>query len=238
MRVWVTRALPEAQRTADRLTAAGHQPLLAPLLTVHPLPAAADLAKGLDGAGAIAFTSANAVRAFAALRPLSDRHLPAFTVGAATAHAAREAGFATVISAEGDAHALAQAIAEHAGRLAGAVLHPAAQEPAGDLIGDLTARGLTARAVAVYETRQPPLSAEALLALQQSPPAIDVVLIHSAKAARALLEILQGRPETAAALAVVCISKAAAEPLSALKLGRRTLAAKPNEASMMERLEA
>ena len=53
----------------------------------------------------LVFTSANGVAAFAALTP--DRALPVFTVGDATAEAARAAGFAAVRSAGGDIGMLA-----------------------------------------------------------------------------------------------------------------------------------
>ena len=39
-RVWVTRAEPGAARTADRLTALGFTPIVAPLLTLASLPGA------------------------------------------------------------------------------------------------------------------------------------------------------------------------------------------------------
>ncbi len=55
----------------------------------------------LDGAQAILATSANGVRALA--RRSRARDLPVFAVGPQTAEAAREAGFANVKSADGDA---------------------------------------------------------------------------------------------------------------------------------------
>ena len=237
MKVWVTRAEPDARRTADALKAASHKPLVAPLIQVQQLPAADALAKGLAGVGALAFTSANGVRAFAALRPISDRHLPAFTVGAATARAAREAGFVTVISAEGDVTALAKRIAAKSDRPTGVVLKVGGLEPAGDLVGDLEQRGLSARAVAVYRAAPVAPSAEVLFALQQDPPAVDAVLIHSPSAGRQLAKLLETRSGLAGALTVICISKAAAEPLRPFKFTRRAIAATPDEAAMFARLQ-
>ena len=237
MRIWITRAEPEAQRTAQAVTAAGHRPLVSPLIQVAPLPSASDrLAKALAGVAALAFTSANGVRAFALLRPLSDRQHPVFAVGAATARAAREAGFATVISAEGDVAALSRRIAAHKPPPAGAVLHCGALEPAGDLVGALEQRGLGARFVAVYQTLPQAPTGELLTALDQQPPGVGAVLIHSPKAAEALAAMLADRPALAGALTVVCISKAAAEPLAAFKFARRAVASKPNEAAMLARL--
>ncbi len=96
MRIWITRAEPGAQLTAERLRALGHEPGVPPLMEGQPVGEPPDLA----GVGALAFTSRNGVRAFAALS--SERSLPVFAVGDATASAAREAGFQDVSSAGGD----------------------------------------------------------------------------------------------------------------------------------------
>jgi uroporphyrinogen-III synthase len=133
LKIWITRAEPGASRTAARLKALGRDPLVAPLLEVHPLAVSIDL----DGVGALAFTSANGVRAFAALS--EDRGLPVFAVGGATAEAARAAAFTSVTSAEGDVAALAQTIVANRDRFAGLVLAPGPREPAGDLVGALAA---------------------------------------------------------------------------------------------------
>jgi len=82
----------------------------------------------LTGIAALAFTSRNGVAAFAALS--DDRSLPVFTVGDATAEAARTAGFAAVRSAAGALEDLARLLAEAA---PGLVLAPGALEPSGDL---------------------------------------------------------------------------------------------------------
>ena len=236
MRVWVTRAEPDAKRTAQALIAAGHRPVVSPLLEAHPLKAADALAKSLIGVGALAFTSAAGVRAFAALRPISDRHLTVFTVGQATARAAHEAGFVTVIASDGDVAALARTIAQKANRPEGVLLHPGAAEPAGDLIGDLTGKGVSARAVAVYETLAKAPSAELEALLVQDPPGIEAVLIHSGKAAQELAKRLEATPELSRRLVVVAISKSAAEPLKPFKFARRAIAEKANEAAMLARL--
>src|SRR5205814_936155 len=61
-RIWITRAQPAADVTADRVRALGHEALVAPLLAVRTLPEA-DVS--LSGIAALAFTSADGVRAFA-----------------------------------------------------------------------------------------------------------------------------------------------------------------------------
>ena len=196
-RVWITRAQPGADRTAERLRALGLAPVVRPLLAVQPLsPDLPDLA---DFA-ALAFTSINGVGAFARLH--AGRDLPVFAVGDATAQAARQAGFADVRSASGDLTDLARLLAD---RAPGSVLAPVAETPAGDLAEAVQAAGgaQLVRAIAVYRT------VETGAAL---PDAVAAVLIHSPRAARALAACA---PFAMPRLAV-CISPAAAAPLQAL----------------------
>ena len=99
MRVWVTRAQPQAAATAERLVQMGHEPVVSPLIETRLVPATLD---GLAGAGALAFTSQAAIDA-ALLQDLVPAlaDLPVFAVGDATADAAQRAGFKQVLSAGG-----------------------------------------------------------------------------------------------------------------------------------------
>lgn len=219
-RVWITRAQPGAARTAARLTALGFTPVVAPLLTLLPLPEALSHAPDLTTVAALAFTSPNGVAAFAALTPaLRDR--PVFAVGDATAEAARDAGFAETHSAAGDIHALARLIA--ATPVDGLILAPGAREPAGDLPALLPDRQV--RRLPVYladETRIP------------APADVDAVLVHSPRAARALAEALG--PRTTAPRLAVCISAAAAAPLAGLDFPEIRIADTPDEPAMLTAL--
>lgn len=221
-RVWITRAQPAADATAGRVRALGHTPIVAPLLAVRTLrPPKLDL----TDVGALAFTSGNAVRAFAELSP--QRSLKVFAVGAGTAATAREAGFSMVLSADGDVAALAAAISARRHELAGAVLHPAAAEPAGDLVGDLTGRGVAARAVTVYETVQALAASELAARLVEA----QDVLLHSAKAARVLASLLQAQP--ARHLRALAMSEAVLAPLADTPLAGRLVAAFPLEGELL-----
>lgn len=215
-RVWVTRARPGADRTARRLSDLGFTPLVAPLLAIRPLDARPDL----TGAQALAFTSRNAVKAFA--ERLDDRALPVFAVGDATAASAREAGFHDVRSAGGDLDALAALIrAEGAGL---SILHPCAAEPAGDLaalVGD--AGRITS--LAVYEAVETDATA---------PDVWDAVLIHSPRAARALAASLSA--DGAGGRIAVAISPAAAAPLAVLGFAEIRTAAAPTEDALLAAL--
>ncbi|HEY1223789.1 MAG TPA: uroporphyrinogen-III synthase [Brevundimonas sp.] len=212
-RVWVTRAEPGAGRTAARLTALGFEPLVAPVLEVRPLTPVIDL----SGVAALAFTSINGVEAFAARQ--SERTLPVFTVGDATAEAARGAGFSDVRSASGDVHALARLLADAA---PGPVLAPGAAEPAGDLAA-LLAGKVAVRSLPVYEAVETDIPA---------PAGFDAVLAHSPRAARALAMHAWALDDRLA----VAISAAAAEPLADLGLREIRIAAAPTDAALIEGL--
>ncbi|RZJ80353.1 MAG: uroporphyrinogen-III synthase, partial [Brevundimonas sp.] len=59
-RIWVTRARPGADRTAQRLADLGYEAVVAPVLTIQPLPFEAPAPATI---AALALTSANGVAA-------------------------------------------------------------------------------------------------------------------------------------------------------------------------------
>src|SRR5687767_8526978 len=97
MRLLVTRPEPDATRSAEVLRGRGHEVLVAPLLSTQTIEAE------FGGPyAAILLTSANAARALSSYRQAEAiTRLPALTVGARSAEAAREAGFGDITSADG-----------------------------------------------------------------------------------------------------------------------------------------
>ncbi|MBL8555044.1 MAG: uroporphyrinogen-III synthase [Phenylobacterium sp.] len=225
-RIWITRAQPGAEVTAERVRALGHDPLVAPLLAVKVLP---DVAVDLRGVAALAFTSANGVRAFADAS--GERALKVFAVGAATAQAARSAGFRSVLSADGDVEALAEGIAVRRGELRGAVLHPGAAEPAGDLAGALEKHGVEARRLILYETAAVDLDAVDVEALAKS----DAVLLHSPRAAQVLAKVLKAHP--APHLRALGLSKAVVKPLARTPMVGKAFPPFPLEAALLNLID-
>lgn len=217
-RIWITRAEPGASRTAGRLAALGFEPLVAALLAIRALPQTPDLAD----VAALAFTSANAVAAFAALTP--SRAHPVFAVGDATTRAARAAGYGEVLSAAGDLDALAALIGARWRDPAAVILHPSALRPAGDLAAGLAGIA-TVRTLPVYEA----VETDAL-----APEAFDAVLIHSTRAGRALAARLA--PGRAAGRVAAAISPAAAGPFAALPFAEVRVAPTPDEAALLATL--
>src|SRR5260221_9650064 len=88
MKAIVTRPRDDAATLVGALADRGVDALLAPMLTILPVPQATrHLAERLAGAQAVLFTSANGVRAFAAASP--RRQLPVLAVRDAPGAAGR-----------------------------------------------------------------------------------------------------------------------------------------------------
>ncbi|MFS8147248.1 uroporphyrinogen-III synthase [Rhizobium sp. BR 249] len=112
MRVLVTRPAHSAARTAQRLRDMGHEPVLLPLR--QPLHDSAVAAQALAAtSGAIAVTSAEAIRVVSALGEALRPHLarPLFAVGETTAKEAKSLGFQSVSSSSGNGRDLAELVA-------------------------------------------------------------------------------------------------------------------------------
>ncbi|MBV9542246.1 MAG: uroporphyrinogen-III synthase [Alphaproteobacteria bacterium] len=228
MRVLVTRPIDDAHETAALLKARGHEPIVAPLLSVnyhdgHPLH--------LDGVQALLFTSANGARAFA--RRTSLRDFTVFAVGSQTAEAARAAGFTDVRNADGDATTLANAVHAGASPDKGVLLHAAGAEAEGRLAAQLTAAGFTVRTEVLYDV---PTIAElpeaARAALEAN--AVDAVLLYSARSAQVFADTVTKAALATDALIACCISEAAAKPLVALRLREIRIATRPTQAALLD----
>ena len=206
-RVIVTRAEPDGQIFADQLRAHGLDPVLAPVMRIEIAKAPVALA----GVGALAFTSANGVRAFAANSERRD--LLVFSVGPVTGEAARGAGFTEIRSADGDVDSLAGHIAAESASIRGALLHVAGEDRAGDLVALLAAKGIDARRQSLYAARPADaLSAAAHAALADAAPA-DWVSLFSPRTARIFLELVDraGLSSRLSHCRAACLSEAVAD---------------------------
>jgi uroporphyrinogen-III synthase len=172
----------------------------------------------LSRAGALAFTSRNAVTVFAAIR--AERNLPVYATGQATAAAARKAGFERVASADGGIAELAELIIKQ--RPGVEVVWPGPLEPAGDLVALLAAGGVKASLQPIYES---------VAVGAAAPPRIDAVLVHSPKGGRAVAQVVDA--DLARTMAAFAISSAAAAPLADLPFARVAVAPRPNETALL-----
>jgi uroporphyrinogen-III synthase len=234
MRALVTRPRAEAVTLAEALAVRGIAAMIEPLLDIRyrDLDAAPDLA----GAQAMLCTSANGVRAFARLSP--ERGVPLFAVGDATAARAKAEGFADVCSAGGAIGDLIELAGARLRPAAGRLLHVAGSTVAGDLAGELRARGFSVDRLVLYEAR----SARALSAATVRGLAagiVDVALFFSPRTA-AIFARLAGQAGIAEAMrhvAAISISPAADAGLDPLRFRERVIADRPDQPALLAALD-
>jgi uroporphyrinogen-III synthase len=229
MRLLITRPASEGARTAAALQSLGHETLLAPLLRIEWLTA--DFGTGpWDG---VIMTSANAARALSG-HPRRDELLPLklFAVGHSTAQAARACGFGDVVSADGDVSDLLALLARSSGN-GGRLLYLAGADRAADVSTALAPAGTRVDTVVIYravaETRVPG-EIEAAFAAQE----IDGVLHFSPRTAAAFIAAAAALAPAALALPHFCLSAAVAKPLQAAGARDLRIAARPDEAALLE----
>ena len=232
MRVLVTRPRDQGEATARRLAAVGHEALVAPVLEVVPTgaPPPAGVVDGLI------VTSANAVPALAAIRDQVGA-LPAFAVGRRTAELLEEAGFARVLSADGDAAGLATLVARTVAP-GGTLLHVAGRDRRPEPAVSLRAAGYD---VVIWETyaARPAETLPEALAEELRTGMLQGVLHYSRRTASLLIGLIEEAGLTGAFAAVphVCLSgevAAALEPIRPLVV---EIASRPDEDSLFASLD-
>jgi uroporphyrinogen-III synthase len=233
----VTRSADDAAPVAAALRLRAIDAVPAPMLRIEPEQrGAARLPGALAGVQAVLFTSANGVRAYAAAS--SRLEMPVYCVGAASAAAARLAGFRTVASADGAIGDLAVLVAARLAPGNGALLHATGAASAGDVAAELGAKGFAVRRLVLY--RAVPaneLTPEIASALCHGE--IELALFFSPRGAETFVTLVRGggMAEACRGMVAVCLSRNVAEPLSALDWRATAIAAAPNLAAMMATLD-
>lgn len=142
----VTRPGADAEALARDLTEMGHRAIISPMMNiVRRAPRPVDW----SSFDAIVFTSRNAVIHGRPFPPLA-RARPVFTVGEATAAAARAAGFGNVTSADGNVDDLAAHLKRNPPGNRARLVHICGQETKGDLGKALAATGACVEKAIVY----------------------------------------------------------------------------------------
>lgn len=190
--------------------------VISPLMRIEPVGTVPDLA----GIRAVIFTSRNAVDAAG-----PGNGLPCYAVGAATAAAARAAGFDPIAVAE-DANSLFQRIL--ADRPAGALLHLRGRHARGHLAERLNGAGIEAREAVVYEQLETPLSEAAKALLRGATPVI--VPLFSPRSAKIFARQHRGE----APLLIAAMSDAVTDALGDLRVQRAETAATPDAGAMID----
>ena len=215
--VLITRPQPGAEATAARVRALGLVPVVAPVMQVRRFAPA--LPRAVQ---AVLVTSGNALDGIAAW------DVPVFAVGDATAEKARAAGFADVMSAAGDAAALADLVGRTLGREAGPLLLLSGAGQGLALAASLRSAGFRVLRRVTYAAgpvaRFPQQAADALLQ-----DTVHAVIFLSGETASAFVRMVPAscKPHLRGILGLA-IGKAAADALKPLPWRQVRLARTPN----------
>lgn len=227
----LTRPEPDAERTAALLRERGHMVVAAPIIRIEPVP---HIEIGPGPWAAILATSANAARAITRHEQRAALvRLPVLAVGDRSAEAMRAAGFADVTSSGGGVDELARFVAARLPPQA-SLLYLAGENRAGDLAGDLRAKGFAVETVVAYRAVAarilPQAAADALAG------GIDGVLHYSRRSAEAYVNAARAAGVLISALKPVhfCLSSQVAEPLRRAGAATIRVAPCPLEAALLE----
>jgi len=229
MRILVSRAREDAERTAQKLAARGHEALLAPVIDIvptgEPMPA--------GRFDALVVTSVHGVEA---LSPFADKRMPVFAVGERTADAARALGFPSVSAGEGDAKSLS-ALIQNTLRPGLTLLHVTGRHHKDEPASSLRAAGFSLLSWAAYEAKAArSLPEPAIEALRTGK--IGAALHYSRRSADLFARLAEGAGLTSALRVFphLCLSTDVAVPLEAV--GVPTLIAEqPSEDALLRLLD-
>jgi uroporphyrinogen-III synthase len=231
-RVLVTRPRDEAEALAAQLEVMGFEPLIEPLIDIRSI---ADARIDWTNAQAVAFTSANGVRADAVAS--LPRSLTVFAVGKATAVAARAAGFGTVIEGSGTVEGLASLVVEHCQPVEGKVIHVSGSVVARDFSALLSASGLTVERAMVYEA-VPAISLVSQTLDRLVHNTVDIALFFSPRTARTFVSLMTGAglADKMISVTALTLSEAVAGALSPLVFATTMVAERPTTESLLAQL--
>ena len=235
----ITRPEPPATETAMRVAAMGFYPMVAPMMTIRtmaPLHLAPTPRSGRPHGASrgnltgILVTSGNALPALGA-----DFHdIPLWAVGHATAVKARQAGFRAVTSADGDATALANLIADRTRPTQSRFLLVSGRGQGMALAATLRARGyrITRRVAYATEPAQT-LPDAAVFALRAG--CVTHALFFSAETVHVFHRLVQrdGLGQFLAGCDALAISRRTEVALQGLPWRRISVAAAPDQDSLL-----
>jgi len=229
MQVLVTRPINDARRTAKRLIAAGHNPVIAPVLTIEPTDAAPPEGR-FD---ALIVTSANGARQLDALPGWSDNVI--YAVGPRTADAIRERGNPRVLHvADGDAISLSAMIRNDLSTRA-SLLHVTAIDHKLEPEASLRQAGYAITTWTVYQAlAQARLPREAKAALMEK--RLDAAIHYSRRSVEILTHLVRVENLDVAfrEMEHFCLSADISKPLKPLKLKKMFVAAAPSEDALFD----
>lgn len=221
--VIITRTLPAAQKTALKVDELGLKSLILPAADIVGQKCDIDI----ENVQALIVTSSNAPRV--AIIDDTLLQMPIYAVGDATKEACIQRGFENVISAGGDASALAVLIADRLKPDDGKLLHLRGSDVAGDVGGLLRACGFQVdNAICYRAIDNPAFKAQIKDIIAQNR---GFILFHSPKGAERFAAAI-GDTKLENFIAVT-ISQAAAEPIKNLGWREVRIAPHPKEEEML-----
>jgi uroporphyrinogen-III synthase len=231
MRVLITRHASAAAKLATALESEGFDLQLEPLLDIKfnlkPV--------SLEDVQALIVTSANGASALA--QSTDERSLKVLAVGGATAAELENDGFDKVLTAGGDVKSLTDLVAETLSPDAGTLVHISGENIAGDLAGELTAKGFSIRRDVLYRAETPSEMSDAAIK-SLADRKIDVVLLFSHRTATTFANlVMQAGLESELEFATaICLSEAVAQPVREFNWQKIEIAEKPDQQALLQTL--
>ena len=234
MRILVTRAIEQAEKTAEKLTNLGHECVIAPLVSVEYFKEVQIRTEKLAG---IAVTSARAIEGLQRQSNfLEISKIPLYCVGDQTASTGKVAGFQQVFSADADVNILFELIKTNYVTDSGTILYVTGVDRTGNLQEKLVQIAIPTELSIIYKAHYQH-AFPANVASEINSGNIDAVLIYSKNGCTALVKALKRfSRELLTKITFFSISQNAAEPLKLLENVKVKWPSKPNEDELLNLL--
>jgi uroporphyrinogen-III synthase len=229
MKVLITRSEVDASPLADLLGARNIVSVFDPMIKVELSPGPP---LDLTGVQALLMTSANGVRAYCARN--SERYVPLFAVGDATAREAKASGFNNISTARGDVSHLANLVQTCLSKSDGPLLHVAGTKTAGDLAGELVRAGFEYRRDVLYNVVAAqflrPNTVSALMNKE-----VRGVLLYSPRTAQIFCQcaVADLGENMLTSVTAYCLSAAVADKVKVLKWRAEVVALRPTQSELI-----
>ena len=228
MRLLVTRAAADAERTRRKLLAMGHEVIVSPV--IETLGTGADWPMGVVDA-VLATSSAAFEVGGRGPSPESRRLMPLYLVGSRTADAAKAHDFLGATTVAPTGAALSSRIGELAKQPRRSV-YLAGKDRKADLEAAFESLGLLLDVVEIYEARAiGQLSPETVRAFRRD--SVDAVLHYSSRSAELFLQATDAGGLGSLRSAHFCLSEEVAAPLREASCVAIHVAAAPTEADLL-----
>lgn len=202
--VILTRPRPESEKMANDVRQRGFEPFIEPMLEILPLENVR--LPDMKDCQALVFTSANAIDAYCHLS--DDRQLPVYTVGAATASRAGEAGFQDITIGNVDIADLNRILAAADMHRDLYVLHISGEHTAGEVV----VPNVRVERLPAYRAKKATAFSPDCLDILKNNKA-EVVLFYSPRTAEAFNDLARkaGLTMNISTMKALCLSRAVLE---------------------------